>query len=846
MIPLRSYLPAVALLAVLAPSEVWPQCQTASASGTPTLNTAFAAQTGTFTVQADVTPGAAAMDGGVGLSRNAQTFWSSAAAVVLFHPSGLIQARDASTYGAATNVPYTPGTSYRIRIVTNVPAHTYTAYVRPAGGSEVLLAQNYRFRPGQDTLTSVNNWMVRAETGSVQSCNFALVVPDTQPPTVSVTTPAAGAVLSGTVTLQASASDNVGVAGVQFLVDGSARGAEDTTSPYALSLDTTSLASGAHTVSARARDAAGNVTTSAAVGVTVSNPAPDTQPPAVSVTAPAAGAVLSGTVTLQANAADNVGLAGVQFLVDGGALGGEDTAAPYAASLDTTTLAAGAHAIAARARDAAGNVATSATVGVTVSNSTGSTGSIVLKLTADGGAASSTVVSLGVPFAPGVLTNPSLLVVRDASGAEVPAHSASLATWPQDGSQRAVLVAFRATLAAGQTASWRVDYGTARSLQAGVLAPNPDGPVSAQLPADWYSASRVIGYQVASARNTRFAAWETKSESALANMSPPWTSYGTNCSSTSQDRTYYDSPHAFFQRYVHRATASAYRRARQESTWYRANQLRWFSNHTVAIYTCTTTWNPNTALPWATLRRMLAQGMLDDYLLTGDPLAREALVGIGEAYRQNLPALTAGGANSTVRTTERNMAWPMMGLASYYAVQPTTQIRTALDQLITITAAWQAAGTSGAFEHDIVRPDPSECGDGPRGASPFMTSLLVDGLMDTWFLTGDSRIPGVVTRTAEWYRDDARTSDGESFQYLWGCNDVDYVSDSSYADLNILISHVFGAAYHVSGDLAWLDFGDAMAQHGVDAYFGGRPKQWTQSSRTFMKYVGYRAQGRTP
>jgi hypothetical protein len=72
------------------------------------------------------------------------------------------------------------------------------------------------------------------------------------------------------------------------------------------------------------------------------------------------------------------------------------------------------------------------------------------------------------------------------------------------------------------------------------------------------------------------------------------------------------------------------------------------------------------------------------------------------------------------------------------------------------------------------------------------------------------------------------------------------VSDSSYADLNILISHVFGAAYHVSGDLGWLDFGDEMAQHGVDNYYGGRPKQWTQSSRTFMKYIGYRSQGRTP
>ena len=51
---------------------------------------------------------------------------------------------------------------------------------------------------------------------------------DTTAPTVSLTAPADGATVSGTVTLSATASDNVGVAGVQFLVDGTQLGAEDT------------------------------------------------------------------------------------------------------------------------------------------------------------------------------------------------------------------------------------------------------------------------------------------------------------------------------------------------------------------------------------------------------------------------------------------------------------------------------------------------------------------------------------------------------------------------------------------------------------------------------------------
>jgi glucose/arabinose dehydrogenase len=94
---------------------------------------------------------------------------------------------------------------------------------------------------------------------------------DTTAPTVSVTAPAAGATVSGTTTVTATAADNVGVAGVQFSLDGASLGAEDTTAPYSVSWATTSAANGAHNLTARARDAAGNATTSSAVTVTVAN-----------------------------------------------------------------------------------------------------------------------------------------------------------------------------------------------------------------------------------------------------------------------------------------------------------------------------------------------------------------------------------------------------------------------------------------------------------------------------------------------------------------------------------------------------------------------------------------------
>jgi len=96
--------------------------------------------------------------------------------------------------------------------------------------------------------------------------------PDTTPPIVAITAPANNATVSGSsVTVSASASDNVRVAGVQFRLDGASLGSEITTAPYRLNWNTASTANGSHSLTAVARDAAGNQTTSTAVKVTVSN-----------------------------------------------------------------------------------------------------------------------------------------------------------------------------------------------------------------------------------------------------------------------------------------------------------------------------------------------------------------------------------------------------------------------------------------------------------------------------------------------------------------------------------------------------------------------------------------------
>ena len=198
--------------------------------------------------------------------------------------------------------------------------------------------------------------MRRATEATTPPRNFTVnnSGPDTTAPTVSLTAPASGATVSGSVTVSANASDNVGVVGVQFRLDGNNLGAEDTAAPYSTSWNTTGASNGSHSLTAVARDAAGNLRTSTARTITVSNL--ETIPPTIAMTAPAAGSTVSGIVAVGADASDNVGVVGVQFSVDGNNLGAEDTSAPYTASWDTTAFVNGSHSVTGVARDAAGNL----------------------------------------------------------------------------------------------------------------------------------------------------------------------------------------------------------------------------------------------------------------------------------------------------------------------------------------------------------------------------------------------------------------------------------------------------------------------------------------------------------
>ncbi|BET66786.1 hypothetical protein ASA1KI_17040 [Opitutales bacterium ASA1] len=201
------------------------------------VNRALAtSQTGVFAVEFDAVPTGNLDNGVVGLSFGASTAYSSMAVAVRFNPSGSIDARNGSAFAAATTINYSQNERYTFRLLVNVPAKTYSAYVTPFGGATQLIGANYAFRTEQSAVASLNTRSVRAQTGTLLVGPSQLIDSQVATPSISPF----GGQFSGPqiVTLQSSTSG----ATIRYTTDGSfptATSGTVYTSPFTVSTTTT-------------------------------------------------------------------------------------------------------------------------------------------------------------------------------------------------------------------------------------------------------------------------------------------------------------------------------------------------------------------------------------------------------------------------------------------------------------------------------------------------------------------------------------------------------------------------------------------------------------------------------
>ena len=177
---------------------------------------------------------------------------------------------------------------------------------------------------------------------------------DTTAPVVAITSIQGGALVSGGVTVDVSATDEGGVALVELYLDGELLD-EDITSPYAFFWDTPAYANGTYDLVALAYDTAGNLGQSNVISVSVDNEIfQDTEAPAVTITSPGDGASIGNLETVRASASDDSGINRMELFLDG-----DLKAVKYNSELkwnwNTRKLSKGAYTLSVKAFDTAGN-----------------------------------------------------------------------------------------------------------------------------------------------------------------------------------------------------------------------------------------------------------------------------------------------------------------------------------------------------------------------------------------------------------------------------------------------------------------------------------------------------------
>jgi hypothetical protein len=307
------------------------------------------------------------------LAKNAEIF----SPPYLFQADGTLAPRPtidaapaATTYGAAMEIATAnPASISKVALVrlgavthSNNMEQRYIPLAYTAGATSLTATA-----PANANIAPPGYYMLFiVDSNGVPSVASMVTVQGNSPPTVALTQPSDGATFTApaTMNLAASAADSDGaVTKVEFF-NGTTKLGEDTTAPYTFAWS--GVAAGNYSLTARATDNLGGVTTSVASRITVSPPAPSNALPTVAITSPADGTVFAWkpTITITATASDSDGtVTKVEFL-DGATVLATDTSAPY--SFTWRNVPQGSHSLTARATDNSGGVATSGTVTITV------------------------------------------------------------------------------------------------------------------------------------------------------------------------------------------------------------------------------------------------------------------------------------------------------------------------------------------------------------------------------------------------------------------------------------------------------------------------------------------------
>jgi hypothetical protein len=240
-------------------------------------------------------------------------------------------------------------------------------------------------------------------------------------------------------------------------------------------------------------------------------------------------------------------------------------------------------------------------------------------------------------------------------------------------------------------------------------------------------------------------------------------------------------------------------------------------------------------------RLLFVQAMADDYFLTGDARSLQAARDMAGFIEQVFPPEKAFYAKERKNFwTEREAAFPLIDLVAVYEMTGEARYLDLAGKIVENLYKTQLEWPSrGGFIHNLYAHDPEE---GARrneyGGSPFMTGLLLEGIIEYHRITLDPRAADSIFRALEWLIKEGLGANGDAV--IYSTADVNRGSDGE-PDLNLLVAHAFAYGYRLSGfqDQRYLDAGTKLFRKGVSSAYLSRRKHFAQNYRSSGHFLGY-------
>jgi hypothetical protein len=446
------------------------------------------------------------------------------------------------------------------------------------------------------------------------------------------------------------------------------------------------------------------------------------------------------------------------------------------------------------------------------------------------------LASNGIPLKPGALFSTSQLKLRDGSS-EIPIAVEELARWHNDNSIRAVLLQFNASFA-GSTKTYSLTIGEPATLTDTLTSVTWDFPRRViTLPNDYLCDSQILGDQEPFG-SSQFTAWEQKQVDHYNHIEYEGDTLG-DCGNSDQ---YYNSIHSSYQLY-----------ARTGDIEYLINGRKWALHHArdqiylggpyIGHGKCG---NPgSTDIDDVSLnktRYTYVRGLVDDYFLWGSQETKNvAGLVVDNFYMTHDDIYYYLPPGSSAFWTEREPAFALIGLVAYYEATNDPTYLNRATQRVDSLCQMQADNGGTAWIHNLNAHDAAECSTSSWGVSPWMTGLLLEGIIQYHKVTDSNVAEQSILWAVDYLADNCLATTGpytgDSFVYLFGCSDPVY--SNGVPDVDNHVSHAFAYGYMLTGNTDYKDSALAVFNTCVDEGWTGTTKHYNQQFRASGHTVAY-------